>query len=286
MNTLTLQRHLHRLGFDPGALDGIDGPKTQAALRSFMAAHGCFDDDPESAIFEASQRIVDGLDTSYFQSTQDWSKLDQPLERNDIFAPFGFQFSIVRASYFTSNDSTFVDKAHASLDAGVTTFAYHFIKPLDPPGPQIDVLAEQCRRAGLRSKTVALDLEWTPPGMKGAALVEWFVAKATTILDNLRAAVAMCTSTFGKKPIVYFYPAYWQQLGHGALSAEWTSCPLWLSAPTNAGGIHKPVAPWPSCAFHQWTDDANVVVPVDGYGGPHILADRFNGTLDELRDLT
>jgi len=285
MNTLTMQRHLHRLGFDPGELDGLDGPKTQAALAHFLEGRNT--DDVEAELLDASMNIVDGLDTSYFQATQDWSKLDQPLERNDIFAPFGFQFSIIRASYgASSKDSTFIEKAHASLDAGVTTFAYHFVSPLALPGPQIDTLAEQCRRAGLRSRTVALDLEWTPKDLTGAKLVEWFVANGPKILDNLRAAVAICTSTFGAKPIIYFYPSYWPELGHGALSAEWTACPLWLSAPTKKGGIHKPVAPWPAVSFHQWTDDANVVVPVDGYGGPHILADRFNGTIDELRSLT
>lgn len=288
MNTLTLQRHLHRLGFDPGACDGVDGPKTRAALGVFLDAGPLarLDEEPDDAILEASTHITDGIDTSYFQATQDWTKLARPLERDDIFAPRGFEFCIARASYGTTNDTTFIEKAHASLGAGVTTFAYHFVSPLAAPGPQIDTLASQCRKAGLTSATVALDLEWTPSGMTGAALVEWFVASRARILDNLRAMVVLCVDAFGKKPIVYFYPSYWQELGAAALSPEWSACPLWVSAPTHAGGVHKPLAPWSSCALHQWTDDANIVVPVDGYGGPHVLADRFAGTLEELRALT
>lgn len=37
MNTLDLQVALFRLGFDPGLIDGTDGPKTQAAVSAFLA---------------------------------------------------------------------------------------------------------------------------------------------------------------------------------------------------------------------------------------------------------
>lgn len=36
MNTLELQRALWRLGYDVGGCDGVDGPKTQRAIASFM----------------------------------------------------------------------------------------------------------------------------------------------------------------------------------------------------------------------------------------------------------
>ncbi|WDS38333.1 baseplate hub subunit and tail lysozyme [Caulobacter phage W2] len=38
MNTLELQRTLHALGFDPGAIDGFPGRNTTAAVRAFQQA--------------------------------------------------------------------------------------------------------------------------------------------------------------------------------------------------------------------------------------------------------
>lgn len=292
MDTKTLQRHLHRIGFDPGACDGIDGPHTQAALSSFLASKGYTSApsdalDVDAIVLEASMHVVDGIDASGFQGHQDWSKLSQPFERDDIFAPRGFEFGIFKASEGVTNDSTFADHANACKAAGKVTIAYHFFSPLShPPGPQIDVLAQQCGRVGLQNTIVALDVEATPFGMQGQALMDWFTANRARILDNLRAAIVCCVGVFGKKPLIYTYPYYWMSLGSSALTPEWGLCPLWLSAPSRGAGVHKPIAPWASCAMHQWTDDANVVVPIDGYGGPHVLADRFAGTLAELRALT
>lgn len=44
MNTLELQQRLAALGFSPGALDGINGDKTIAALKAFQRAHDLDDD--------------------------------------------------------------------------------------------------------------------------------------------------------------------------------------------------------------------------------------------------
>lgn len=40
MNITDIQRHLAALGFDPGPIDGIRGPRTIAAIRAFQAARG------------------------------------------------------------------------------------------------------------------------------------------------------------------------------------------------------------------------------------------------------
>lgn len=40
MNTLDVQRLLASLGFDPGAADGKNGPKTKAAVRAFQTKYG------------------------------------------------------------------------------------------------------------------------------------------------------------------------------------------------------------------------------------------------------
>ncbi len=40
MTILEIQRQLAALGFDPGSLDGIIGPRTRAAIRAFQASRG------------------------------------------------------------------------------------------------------------------------------------------------------------------------------------------------------------------------------------------------------
>ena len=44
MNTLEIQTRLKQLGFDPGALDGIPGRNTTAAVLAFQRANGLADD--------------------------------------------------------------------------------------------------------------------------------------------------------------------------------------------------------------------------------------------------
>lgn len=40
MNITDIQRHLAALGFDPGPIDGIRGPRTIAAIRAFQSSRG------------------------------------------------------------------------------------------------------------------------------------------------------------------------------------------------------------------------------------------------------
>lgn len=39
-----VQAALEKLGYDPGEIDGLDGPKTQAAVRAFQKAAGTIAD--------------------------------------------------------------------------------------------------------------------------------------------------------------------------------------------------------------------------------------------------
>lgn len=49
-----LQQDLKSLGFDPGKIDGLWGPKTQRALESFCEAHKRLPTDPDLAAYIAS----------------------------------------------------------------------------------------------------------------------------------------------------------------------------------------------------------------------------------------
>ncbi len=66
-----LQTALGRLGFDPGVIDGIYGPDTEAALRAFYSSHGYVPVGPDPALVDqvdAAEEVVDGAREIYNQA--------------------------------------------------------------------------------------------------------------------------------------------------------------------------------------------------------------------------
>ena len=58
MNIVDRQRALYRLGYDPGVIDGVDGPATRIALQAFAAAR-CID---PSNTFQIDGELAHGVD--------------------------------------------------------------------------------------------------------------------------------------------------------------------------------------------------------------------------------
>lgn len=67
-----LQSSLKKLGYDPGAIDGQDGPATQAAVRTFQLDNGlAVDGDAGPMTWEAMDHEMSKINTKTKQSTKD-----------------------------------------------------------------------------------------------------------------------------------------------------------------------------------------------------------------------
>ncbi len=63
-----LQTALHRLGFDPGVIDGVYGPDTEAAVRVFYTSNGYEPIDPDPALLQqvdVAEEMVDAARDAY-----------------------------------------------------------------------------------------------------------------------------------------------------------------------------------------------------------------------------
>ena len=81
-----LQRALHRLGYDPGAVDGIPGARTRAAIRAFQADAGL------PATGQVSERLESAVPTAVVAAGQAPAPAPEPahppLERNSTGSGF------------------------------------------------------------------------------------------------------------------------------------------------------------------------------------------------------
>ena len=146
-------------------------------------------------------------------------------------------------------DSRFREYAAGAHAAGLLVGAYHFVYPLvtelahpgrDPETQARDHAAAQGSWA--TDLPAALDLEWPEVpdwalwGCSGDQVTDW----------ALRYLAAMQSIT-GRRPILYSYPYFLQQLGAGN-RAKLVDYDLWLAA----YGPHPTApAPWPSYAVVQ-----------------------------------
>ena len=77
MTTYQRQLLLEYLGFSPGPLDGLDGPKTREACRRFQSAFGlpatgAFDDATDQGLIDAVSGAMTPVDKSQSGGDSDW----------------------------------------------------------------------------------------------------------------------------------------------------------------------------------------------------------------------
>lgn len=154
------------------------------------------------------------------------------------------------------DDQAFAANVAAARAAGIAVGAYLFPFPLPSQRPGDGrTPREQAERFAAVSGLLGcargelspmIDAEWPPPN-------EWarWGCTAQQISDWLRECCEEITRRFGRLPIIYTYPWWWQELARGADVSWARRYPLWVAHYLHPGpGVPPPavqparLAPW------------------------------------------
>ena len=94
MTTYQRQLLLEYLGFSPGPLDGLDGPKTREACRRFQSAFGlpatgAFDDATDQGLIDAVSGAMTPVDKSQSGGDSDWWEDIRYFKRSEFACKCG-----------------------------------------------------------------------------------------------------------------------------------------------------------------------------------------------------
>jgi len=236
--------------------------------------------------------MILGVDCWYGYGKIDWARAHVA----------GVRFALLKCTQGNDGkDPRFNEYAEGCRNAGVPSAPYLFGYPLpsDPKhpgrGPE-----EQARRlyadcGGQCDLPPVLDLEWPPhfEKEKGTSKIldrwtQWAVDGAFIAAWGL-ACLAELERLFGRTPIIYTYPHFWQSLGEHGKNPEFAKYPLWIANYTHPNDWMPPAgarpivpAPWKDYAIWQFSADGS---PMRVPGIPASPLDRNvmrQETLDEL----
>lgn len=273
MNILAIQQKLLSLGFDPGPLDGIMGPKTEAAIIAFQTANnlavdGVLGPQTAAALGVTISSSVSGsappsgwlqlLDVSSYQGVIDFTRV-----KNAGYAGVGVKVTEglhLRDPRFTANWA-------GAKGAGLVRYAYHFFHPNLDGGQQADLFL-QTLNGDLGELVAALDWE-----IDGGVPAARQIAQADAWFAKVEAAY----SRYASKPFVYSYSSFLKSLN---LPQSYASRPLWLAGYVSYNRLVVP-APWSGFDIWQYRAAKTPSVPgiLDDFEKDY---DQFPGTAAQL----
>ena len=197
--------------------------------------------------------LVKGIDVSTYQGTIDWSAVKTA----------GKQFAFIRVSDGTGTiDSQFAANWAKARTHGILRGPYQFFRASEDPTAQANLLI---------SKVGTLEGDDIPPTLD----VELMDGQtAATVLSRARTWVAAIQAHYGRKPLVYCSPGFWNGLGAGGWDARAT---LWVAH----WGVSSPQVPgsWSDWTFWQYSDAGSV----SGISGA-VDVDEFHGSYEDLME--
>jgi lysozyme len=258
------QRFLARIPIDPGGIDGIFGPRTEAATKQFQRREGLVDDgivgpDTVAAAKELGfGTMIDTIIDIYHQNSIDFGQ----VKDDEIVA------IIHKATEGSSfRDPEYRNRRAAAKGLGFLWGAYHFASGEDVTDQVENFLTYADPTA---DELIALDFE---PSSSGPNMT----------LDQAHQFVLQVQNELGRLPVIYGSRMLREAVG-SQNDAILATCPLWYARYRDTPmGI--PLQVWPTFTLWQYTDGANGPPPHTVNGIGRCDRNRFVGTAaDLLRD--
>ena len=249
-----IQAALKAEGFDPGPIDGKNGPRTDQAATAWETERAGW---------------ARGIDISSYQPRVDWATV----------AKDGVSWMLARASVSVYKDALCDDHIKAAKAAGLLVGAYHFFAPWRSPEEQAKIFLAQVKGLPIDLPLVT-DVEALAPKAKEGEPAPIPVTTAQ-LVERTAAFMAIVEKETGRRPTLYTYSAFSTQhkLGvafgatHRLHIADYREGP-----PTVSAG-------WGRYAFHQHAGDngrqAGVLLP-KGKLSPCDL-NVYRGSLEQLK---
>jgi peptidoglycan hydrolase-like protein with peptidoglycan-binding domain len=262
------------------AVDGIVGPKTEAALTALLGRSAPSGTVPTTSDQRAS--VIYGLDTASVADNKNPNWMQAKTEAQ-------INFAIIRSNWGVWEDSVFKRDWPKMKSAGIVRGAYLFLRF---PHPKHQMTApDPVSQAKALIKTVGslddsdfpptLDVEF--PGSRGVTGMT-----AQQCLDGVRAAWKVLKGYYGVAPIIYTSARVWREDLNNLPASDLRESPLWLARyPFSKGQavqdsrvsrLNPPPVPPPwgdatNWWIHQYQGDA---ISLPGFPTGNVDLNRFN----------
>ncbi|MER5992608.1 MULTISPECIES: lysozyme [Streptomyces] len=230
-------------------------PRGSAHMGMGVIAH-----DGQDGVPTRRSTQTEGVDVSSHQGDVAWGTLWSS----------GVKWAYVKATEGTYYTNPYHPQQYnGSYDVGMIRGSYHFATPDTSSGAaQADYFVDRGGAWSADGRTLpgAVDMEWNPYGddcygKSQSAMVHWI----GDFLDQYRART-------GRDAVIYTSASWWK-LCTGDYAGFASAHPLWVAR--YASTVGELPAGWGTYTMWQYTSSGPTV-------GDH---NRFNGTLDRLRDL-
>jgi GH25 family lysozyme M1 (1,4-beta-N-acetylmuramidase) len=216
-----------------------------------------------------------GIDVSALNGRVDWDKFVNES---------GHSFAFVKATKGASIiDRRFNENWAALRDAPLIRGAYHFYRFNEDPEAQANLFMATVGDLDQPGDLPpVIDIEWE--SLQKDSQGDWIKPNVDTLIDEIRFWVQRVEARYGRKPIIYTGPEFWDRFADN--SNEFQEYPLWVTTiwqkPPEQVSEPRLFGGWTAWTFWQVGYDKRIpgVRTPTGFDGVDV--NLFNGTLESL----